>query len=154
MNSPKWSHYLKCECNLSPLCLNSDSQFSLLCTWGLFAHPCSSFMPFFVHPTYLLKLRALPQRRSLKCTTRRSVYGVQKQDWSRKWQSSSPPPTAQRSKQHNKLVRTTARIKTKQIWSKKDSIVHCLQLCKETHSTTPCKAIPWESLQATKHNNF
>jgi hypothetical protein len=86
-----------------------------------------------------------------KCTAlRRSVCGVQKQDWSRKWQSSSLPPTAQRSKQHDKLVRITARIKTKQIWSKKDSIVHCLQLCKEAHSITPPKAIPWESLQATK----
>jgi hypothetical protein len=83
MNSPKWSHYLKCEC--TPLCLNSDSQFSLslcmgplcssllklhafLCSSHLFAQ-ASCFATKEVPAQQTLKLLTLLQRQSLhsKC---------------------------------------------------------------------------------------
>jgi hypothetical protein len=65
MNSPKWSHYLKCEC--TPVCLNSDSQFSLsscmppLCSYLLKLHAFLCLSPLFAHPdsSFMLPAQAL-----------------------------------------------------------------------------------------------
>ncbi len=82
MNSPKWSHRLKCEC--TPLCLNSDSQFSLslcvlpLCSSLLKLHAFLRSSPLFAHPhsSFMLPAQAscfatkeVPAQQTLKLLT-------------------------------------------------------------------------------------